>query len=63
MNTLTKGTAIVAGTGVLFDMWVSVWLVALQKDTTLTKTITFILMLVLFYGLWVMYQGWKEQAE
>jgi hypothetical protein len=57
---LTRGTALVAGTGVIFDVWVSVWLVG-RPDTRITKLITLSILAVLAVGLFIMLQGWQEQ--
>jgi cytochrome bd-type quinol oxidase subunit 1 len=62
MDKLTYGTTIVVGTGVLFDLWVSLWLVD-RPDTKITRVITITIVCVLVLGLYIMFQGWLDQQN
>jgi hypothetical protein len=52
----------VVGTGVLFDLWVSLWLVD-RPDTKITRVITITIVCVLVLGLYIMFQGWLDQQN
>lgn len=62
MDLLTKGTTLVVASGVVFDLWVSLWLTD-KPDTKTTKTITISIVSVLIFGLGMMYFGWVEQKQ
>jgi hypothetical protein len=59
-KSLVNGTALVAGIGVLFDLWVSLFM-ADRPDTKLTRIITGIFVVGLIYSVWFMYEGWKQE--
>lgn len=56
---LVKGTSIVAVFGVLFDLWVSVFM-ADRPNEKLVRIVTLIFVIGLLYGLWMMYSGWQK---
>jgi hypothetical protein len=59
-KSLINGTAMVAGIGVLFDLWVSLFM-ADRPDTKLTRIITLVFVVALLYSVFVMYEGWKAE--
>lgn len=59
-KSLINGTAMVAGIGVLFDLWVSLFM-ADRPDTKLTRIITLVFVAALLYSVFVMYEGWKAE--
>jgi hypothetical protein len=60
MDLLTKGTTLVVASGVIFDLWVSLWLTN-KPDTQTTQLITISIVSVLIVGLAMMYVGWEQQ--
>ncbi|MGH3570864.1 MAG: hypothetical protein ACRDUW_03395 [Pseudonocardiaceae bacterium] len=62
MDKLTKGTTIVVATGVMFDLWVSLWLVN-KPDTHVTRLVTISIVTVLITGLAMMAIGYTEQKN
>lgn len=58
---LVKGTSIVAVFGVLFDLWVSLFM-ADRPNEKLVRVVTLIFVVGLLYGLWMMYAGWKQDS-
>lgn len=57
---LSNGTAVVAATGVLFDLWVAFFM-ADRPDTKITRIITGTFVIFLLYGLFLMWQGWQAE--
>lgn len=58
---LTLGTALVAGTGVLFDLWVSVFMVdGPNLPKFIIRIITAVFVIILLYGVSLMYIGWQD---
>jgi hypothetical protein len=61
-STLVKGTSIVAVVGVLFDLWVSVFM-AERPPEHLVRIVTAVFVVALVYGLFMMYAGWKADMN
>lgn len=61
-TTLTDGTAVVAATGVLFDLWVSIFM-GITPNEHIVRIVTSIFVAALLYGLWLMYNGYKTDRS
>lgn len=59
---LVKGTSIVAIAGVFFDLWVSLFM-ADKPNEHVVRIVTSVFVVVLLYGLWLMYTGWKTDQN
>jgi flagellar biosynthesis protein FliQ len=60
---LVKGTSIVAVTGVLFDLWVSLFMAKYTPNEKTVRIVSLIFAVILVWGLWMMYTGFKADNE
>jgi hypothetical protein len=62
-SALVKGTSVVAVTGVLFDLWVSLFMARYTPDEHVVRIVSLVFAVVLIYGLYMMYTGWKADQN
>lgn len=61
-TSLGKGTALVAVSGVAFDLWVSLFM-ADPPPEHIVRIVTTIFVIILTYGLWEMFRGWQADRN
>jgi 4-amino-4-deoxy-L-arabinose transferase-like glycosyltransferase len=59
---LGKGTAVVALSGVAFDLWVSLFM-ADPPPEHIVRVVTAVFVVILLYGLWLMWRGYQTDKQ